>query len=244
MKQCIQCNDKRRNIKNISTLVIGNGMPPKKCKSPRERIGQLLKDGTTKKCLIPCDKLKRPARSTRVECKEYAKNKTTTKPPTKKETVKQSITLTKKTAPPVKMPIKAKRVGEEPPTQKIDIWNKSSYKLGDPIIDIRQIGRIYKQRNQDDLSLAFANFVKKSTKTRKERGVDKSMWEWYLDDFRKVTKEHSRPYGIIDYADVHIRRMDNPIKKLYDEFLKTDENPEKDFITYIDKFGRKQYVKR
>lgn len=35
------------------------------CKPPRERVGSLLKDGKTKKCEIPCNKVKMPDKSKR-----------------------------------------------------------------------------------------------------------------------------------------------------------------------------------
>lgn len=42
----------------------------KSCKHPKERIGEFMKDGTTRKCVVPCELMKQPQRSER--CKQYA----------------------------------------------------------------------------------------------------------------------------------------------------------------------------
>lgn len=194
----------------------------KDCKIPRERIGNLLKDGKHKKCQIPPEKLKYPKRSKRPDVIQWLKQSNLIS----KETNISRSGITKELKRKVDMSEELPKV--ENVNLKINqgmkpysFPNHINHTLAeDKILDVRVIGSIFKKRYDDKESIAFAKYIKQSNKTRRVKNKDISIWDWYLDDYRKVSKTLQRPYGLLDYVE-DFGRENNPIYPLYKEFLKT-----------------------
>jgi len=188
------------------------------CKTPRQRIGKVLKDGKTKKCELSCEILKHPLKSRRSECVEYGKAHLTkhrpapkrSKAPETREVITQKITKILKKVP--ELPKRVKRVIKPK-------WDKHNWDHQD---DVKQLYRDITKRSPGAESWGGIQADRYLTAYKNKFSNPKEIEKWgrdFQDKFYGIAKEQIE-------SKKQQKKKDNLIKKKYaeEDQIEFDEN--------------------
>lgn len=212
-------------LQDILTITNILNMAPKPCKAPRERIGRILKDGTTKKCMIPCDRLKNPEKSKRPECRGEGKRrnkKSPTKkrsPPTKGE--KRILELTAKAPTLIKGSKEHKQLMKEMKTivDEIEKEKQEEEKLERKKEEMLKKGKVMERETGKFVRIeeAFTSTPPVEINTKRKRDTKK-----IKDNINKVREDFQELQKRLDKKDVKGARLTFQInrRRLGDEARK------------------------